>query len=104
MFDAVYAHYGLNWQFWKCDIGSVEDLPAAIRGAKALGFWGFCITVPCKIACLSSLDALDDDVRVIGKANYVTFEDGRIVGHNNDGKGVVKANDDWPILSQTLVT
>jgi len=91
MFDAVYAHYGLNWQFWKCDIGSVEDLPAAIRGAKALGFSGFCITVPYKIASLSSLDAMDDDVRVIGAANYVTFEDGRIVGHNNDGKGVVKA-------------
>lgn len=91
MFDAVYAHYNLNWQFWKCDIGSVEDLPAAIRGAKALGFSGFCITVPYKIASLSSLDAIDDDVRVIGAVNYVTFEDGRIIGHNNDGKGVVKA-------------
>lgn len=91
MFDAVYAHYGLNWQFWKCDIGSVEDLPAAIRGAKALGFSGFCITVPYKIASIPSLDAVDDDVRAIGAANYVTFEEGRIIGHNNDGKGVVKA-------------
>ncbi len=91
MFDAVYAHYGLNWQFWKCDIGSVEDLPAAIRGAKALGFSGFCITVPYKIASIPSLDAVDEDVRVIGAANYVTFDDGRIIGHNNDGKGVVKA-------------
>lgn len=91
MFDAVYAHYGLNWQFWKCDIGSVEDLPAAIRGAKALGFSGFCITVPYKIASIPCLDAVDDDVRVIGAANYVTFEHGSMVGHNNDGKGVVKA-------------
>ncbi len=91
MFDAVYAHYGLNWQFWKCDIGSAEDLPVAICGAKALGFSGFCITVPYKIASIPSLDAVDDDVRVIGAANYVTFEDGRIIGHNNDGKGVVKA-------------
>ncbi len=91
MFDAVYAHYGLNWQFWKCDIGSGEDLPAAIRGAKALGFSGFCITVPYKIASIPSLDAVDDDVRVVGAANYVTFEDGHIIGHNNDGKGVVKA-------------
>lgn len=91
MFDSVYTHCGLNWQFWKCDVGSVEELPAAIRGAKALGFSGFCITVPYKIASISSLDAVDDDVRVIGAANYVTFEDGRIVGHNNDGKGVVKA-------------
>jgi shikimate dehydrogenase len=28
---------------------------------------------------------------VIGAANYVTFEDGSLIGHNNDGKGVVKA-------------
>ncbi len=91
MFDAVYAHYGLNWQFWKCDIGSVEDLPIAIRGAKALGFAGFCITVPYKVTCIPSLDRMDEDVHVIGAANYVTFEHGAIVGHNNDGKGVVKA-------------
>jgi len=91
MFDAVYAHYGLNWQFWKCDIESVEDLPKAIHGAKALGFSGFCITVPYKIACVPCLDAVDDDVRVIGAANYVTFEGGRSIGHNNDGKGVVRA-------------
>jgi shikimate dehydrogenase len=29
--------------------------------------------------------------RTIGAANYVTVEDGRLIGHNNDGKGVVKA-------------
>lgn len=91
MFDSVYRHYGLNWQFWKCDIGSVEDLPVAIRGAKALGFSGFCITVPWKIASIPSFDAVDEDVRVIGAANYVTLEGGRMIGHNNDGKGVVKA-------------
>jgi shikimate dehydrogenase len=91
MFDAVYQHYGLNWQFWKCDIASEDDLPAAIHGAKALGFAGFCITVPYKIAAIASLDAVDEDVQVIGAANYVTFEEGRKIGHNNDGKGVVKA-------------
>ncbi len=91
MFDSVYRHYRLNWQFWKCDIGSIDDLPVAIRGAKALGFSGFCITVPYKIASIPSLDAVDDDVRVIGAANYVTFENGRMIGHNNDGKGVIKA-------------
>jgi len=91
MFDAVYAHYGLNWQLWKCDIRSADDLPAAIQGAKVLGLSGFCITVPYKIATIPCLDTVDEDVRVIGAANYVTFEDGRMVGHNNDGKGVVKA-------------
>jgi len=91
MFDAVYAHYGLNWQFWKMDVSSSVEIPAAIAGAKAMGFAGFCITVPYKIDVIKNLDGFDDDVRVIGAANYVTFEDGRMIGHNNDGKGVVKA-------------
>jgi len=91
MFDAVYKHYGLNWQFWKMDINSDLEIPKAIAGAKAMGFAGFCITVPYKIDVIATLDGFDDDVRVIGAANYVTFEEGRMIGHNNDGKGVVKA-------------
>jgi len=90
MFDAVYEHCGLPWQFWKCDVAA-EDLPAAIAGTRALGFRGYGITVPYKIAAIPHLDAIDEDARVIGAANYVTVEDGRLIGHNNDGKGVVKA-------------
>ena len=90
MFDAVYAHYGLHWQFWKCDVAAA-DLGAAIAGTRALGFRGYGITVPYKIDAVPHLDGIDDDARVIGAANYVTVEDGRLNGHNNDGKGVVKA-------------
>jgi shikimate dehydrogenase len=50
-----------------------------------------CITVPYKVAVIPLLDALDDDVRGIGAANYITIEEGRLIGHNNDGNGVVKA-------------
>jgi shikimate dehydrogenase len=56
-----------------------------------MGFAGFCITVPYKIDVIENLDGFDEDVRVMGAANYVTFEEGRMIGHNNDGKGVVKA-------------
>jgi len=90
MFDAVYAHYGLPWQFWKCDVAA-QDLAAAVAGTRALGFRGYGITVPYKIAAIPHLDAIDEDARIIGAANYVTVEDGRLIGHNNDGKGVVKA-------------
>lgn len=91
MFDAVYAHYGLPWQFWKNDIASVADLALAIPALAPLGYRGFAITVPYKVAVIPLLDEVDDDVRAIGAANYVTIEHGRLVGHNNDGKGVVKA-------------
>ena len=90
MFDGVYRHYGLNWQFWKCDVAA-DDLEAAIAGTRALGFRGYGITVPYKVAAIPFLDGIDADATAIGAANWVTNEDGRLVGHNNDGKGVVKA-------------
>jgi hypothetical protein len=64
---------------------------ARIAGVRALGFAGACITVPYKVASIPYVDDVDEDVRTIGAANYMTIEDGRLVGHNNDGKGVVKA-------------
>lgn len=91
MFDAVYAHYGLHWQFWKNDIASVDHLALAIAALAPLGYRGVGITVPYKVAVIPMLDAVDDDVRAIGAANYITIEQGRLIGHNNDGKGVVKA-------------
>ncbi|MCB0923765.1 MAG: shikimate dehydrogenase [Mycobacterium sp.] len=91
MFDAVYAHYGLAWQFWKNDIATKDDLALAVAALRPLGYRGMAVTVPWKVAVIPLLDAVDDDVRAIGAANYLTIEDGRLIGHNNDGKGVVKA-------------
>ena len=91
MFDAVYSHYGLHWQFWKNDIASEHDLALAIAALAPLGYRGVGITVPYKVAVIPMLDAVDDDVCAIGAANYITIEQGRLIGHNNDGKGVVKA-------------
>jgi shikimate dehydrogenase len=91
MFDAVYAHYGLPWQFWKNDIANAADLALAVKALRPLGYRGMGITVPYKVAVIPLLDGVDDDVRAIGAANYLTIEEGRLIGHNNDGKGVVKA-------------
>ena len=91
MFDAVYSHYGLNWQFWKSDVPSVELLRPAVAGLAPLGYRGVGITVPYKVEVIPLLDEVDADVKAIGAANYLTIENGRLIGHNNDGKGVVKA-------------
>lgn len=91
MFDAVFAHYGLHWQFWKSDVGSEAEVGTAIGGIRALGFAGACITVPYKVASIPFLDEVDEDVKAIGAANYMTIRNGRLTGHNNDGKGVIKA-------------
>ncbi len=91
MFDSVYAHYALPWQFWKSDIADEQDLALAVAALRPLGYQGVGITVPYKVAVIPLLDEIDGDVRAIGAANYLTIEAGRLVGHNNDGKGVVKA-------------
>jgi shikimate dehydrogenase len=104
MFDAVYAHYGLPWQFWKNDIASEADLALAVKALAPLGYRGMGITVPYKVAVMPLLDAVDDDVRAIGAANYLTIEQGRLIGHNNDGKGVVKAIEKVaPLTGQRVV-
>lgn len=91
MFDAVYAHYGLSWQFWKNDIADEQDLALAVAALRPLGYRGMAITVPYKVAVIPLLDEVDDDVRAIGAANYLTIEQGRLIGHNNDGKGLIRA-------------
>ncbi len=104
MFDAVYAHYGLPWQFWKNDIASEADLALAVQALRPLGYRGVGITVPYKVAVIPLLDAVDDDVAAIGAANYLTIEQGRLIGHNNDGKGVVKAIEKvTPLAGQRVV-
>ena len=104
MFDAVYAHHGLHWQFWKNDIANERDLALAVAALRPLGYRGMCITVPWKVAVMPLLDELDDDVRAIGAANYITMRDGRLIGHNNDGKGVVKAIEKVaPLTGQRVV-
>jgi shikimate dehydrogenase len=91
MYDAVYAHYGLNWQFWMNDIASEQDLKLAVQALIPLGYSGMAITVPYKVAVIPLLDEVDADVQAIGACNHITMESGRLVGHNSDGKGVVRA-------------
>jgi shikimate dehydrogenase len=104
MFDAVFAHYGLPWQFWKNDIATEADLALAVQALRPLGYAGMCITVPWKVAVIPLLDVVDADVEAIGAANYMTIEEGRLIGHNNDGKGVVKAIEKvTPLAGQRVV-
>ncbi len=104
MFDAVFAHYGLPWQFWKNDIATEADLALAVKALVPLGYAGMCVTVPWKVAVIPLLDEVDDDVKAIGAANYMTIEQGRLIGHNNDGKGVVKAIEKiTPLKEQRVV-
>jgi shikimate dehydrogenase len=68
-----------------------ECLGDAIAGLKAAGFAGFNVTIPFKEAILEYLDEASDEVRLIGAANTVSIRDGRLIGHNTDGDGFIRA-------------
>ena len=64
----------------------------AVRGAAAMGFAGFCVTIPHKVATFRLVDKLSEDARLMGAVNMVTFEEGgRLKGHNTDGAGWLRS-------------
>lgn len=69
----------------------VQDLAAAVAGAKAMGFVGFNVTIPHKQAIVALLDELAQSAQNIGAVNTVKREGTKLIGHNTDGDGFVRA-------------
>lgn len=64
----------------------------AVHGLRALGFRGCNVTIPHKIAVIEYLDSLTSEAQLIGAVNSIRVEDdGRLVGHNTDCIGAVRA-------------
>jgi shikimate dehydrogenase len=69
----------------------ITDLEGAIRGMRALGIRGLGISMPFKQAILPMLDELDPIAARIGAVNTVVNEGGRLIGHNTDWIGALRA-------------
>lgn len=70
---------------------AVTDLESAIRGMRALGIRGLGISMPFKQAVMPFLDELDPIAGTIGAVNTVVNEGGRLIGHNTDWIGALRA-------------
>jgi shikimate dehydrogenase len=91
MHNASFAAECLDYVYVALDV-KPEGLPSAVRGAAALGFRGFNVTMPHKRAIFSLLDDVDVGARISGAVNTVVVEDsGLLRGHNTDGGGLVGA-------------
>ncbi len=62
-----------------------------MNGVRALGIRGCGVSMPLKETVIPFLDELDPVAQQIGAVNTVVNEDGRLVGHNTDWEGAVKA-------------
>jgi shikimate dehydrogenase len=86
MIEAAFRHHGLEWRYLTIEVAP-EVLPAAVEGARALGFRGFHCTLPHKVAVIPQLDRLGSSAELIGAVNCVVRRGDELVGENTDGRG-----------------
>lgn len=66
-----------------------QELASFVRWAKGGGCAGFNVTMPHKEAILPLLDEADGGAAACGAVNTVCIREGRAIGHNTDGSGLL---------------
>jgi shikimate dehydrogenase len=90
MHNAAFAALGLDWVFVPFAVDP-ERLAEAVAGLRALGVAGYNVTIPHKVAVMPLLDEITRDAELIGAVNVVALKEGRLVGYNTDGIGLLAA-------------
>jgi len=90
MHNAAFAADGLDFVYMALKV-EADDLPAAVRGAAALGLRGFNVTMPHKRAMVPLVDELDEGAGISGAVNTVVIEGQKLRGFNTDGPGMIEA-------------
>jgi shikimate dehydrogenase len=90
MHSAAYRALGLDWHYVPFEIEEAQ-LASALAAMRVLNIRGFGISMPFKLQIMPMLDAIDDLAARIGSINTVVNDSGRLVGHNTDWLGAVRA-------------
>ncbi len=68
-----------------------EFLARAVDGLRALNVQGVNVTIPHKEAVCPLLDDIDEAAQLIGAVNTIVNQNGRLVGYNTDGIGLIRS-------------
>jgi len=90
MIEAAYRHLGLDWRYINAEV-QPDGLAAAIAGARAMGWRGFNLSMPHKVAVIQHLDGLGESARLINAVNCVVRRGETLIGENTDGKGFLSS-------------
>lgn len=90
MQNAALAACGMNAAYIPFDVHP-DRLDEAISGVRALGLRGINVTIPHKTSVMALLDELDESAWAAGAVNTVKNDDGRLIGHNTDGAGLIRS-------------
>ncbi len=68
-----------------------DHLVDAAKALIPLGLCGLNITVPHKEKIIPYLDDLSEEAQLIGAVNTIEVKEGRLIGHNTDGRGFLRS-------------
>ena len=90
MHNELFRRRGVNaiYVALEVDPSAAESVPAAVR---TLGLGGVNLTVPFKERVIPLLDELHPGAAAAGAVNVVINRSGKLIGHNTDGEGYVRA-------------
>jgi shikimate dehydrogenase len=79
--DSCYVPFAVN----------PAELGGAVKAVGLLGIRGLNITVPHKEKVIRYLDGLSEEARLIGAVNTIQIANGKMIGHNTDGRGFIRS-------------
>jgi shikimate dehydrogenase len=81
---------GIKETFEAWDVAP-EYLEEKVATFRADGFLAACVTLPHKQAVIPLVDELTEAAQAVGAVNWIFNRDGKLVGHNTDGTGFLRA-------------
>lgn len=91
MHNAVYDALHLNWVYVPFELDDEVGLRRFMALVPSLRCVGFNVTMPFKQAVLELCDEVAMAASMAGAVNTVHVVDGRLVGYNTDGRGLLEA-------------
>ena len=90
MHNSAFKKLGLDYVYlpFETEKGAIKE---ALDAMRLFNVRGFNITMPHKEDVIEYLDELTEEVKIIGSVNTVVNDNGKLIGHNTDGKGFAKA-------------
>jgi shikimate dehydrogenase len=91
MHNAAYSRLGLDWVYLPLPVRESADVPGVVNAIRSLPFVGFNVTMPYKQLMLELCDEVAEQAKLAGAVNTVQVVDGRLMGYNTDGRGLLES-------------
>lgn len=89
--NVAYQAMGLNWMYLPLGVRDGAALAKGVAGLRAFPFVGVNVTMPYKRLVLNMCDEVATQARLAGSVNTVHVRDGKLIGYNTDGRGLLES-------------